>query len=351
MDFFSYVLPAFCISDKMSILQVVAMDYIVALYPLMLTVVIYVLIEVYDRGYRPLVILWSPFHRCLVSFRRSWNVKGSTINAFASLYVLSFTKVGSTTVSLLLSAYLRDIILCHTVHQSRLYLNASCELFRKCHLPYGILSLTMSLIFILLPTLYLLAYPCRHYITHYSGNWCLDSPKFTFFHEIAKIFHHSFKDGMDGTSDRRWFAGVYLALRIVIISSMIWRSERDFQIVGSISGLFLVAVFQPHVIGSYNCIDALLFGGLAIIFVLMEASQSKRITQMLIFLIPMAVIIILLCLRCKTKVANGFATLHDQIKNCLSRYRCQCESAQEDDDHMPLLGKPKQIYSVVDVLT
>ncbi|MCG8626190.1 MAG: hypothetical protein MJE68_29860, partial [Proteobacteria bacterium] len=91
----------------------------------------------------------------------------------------------------------------------------------------------MSLIFILLPTLYLLAYPCRRYITHYCCNWCWDSPKFTFFHEIAKIFHNSFKDGTDGTSDRRWFAGVYLALRIVIISSVIWRSEQEIQIIGS----------------------------------------------------------------------------------------------------------------------
>ena len=351
MDFFSYVLPAFCISDKMSILQVVAMDYIVALYPLMFTVVIYVLIEVYDRGYRPLVILWSPFHRCLVSLRRSWNVKGSTINAFASLYVLSFTKVASTAVSLLRSTYLRDI--CDTVHLSRLYLNASCGLFQKCHLPYGILSLTMSLIFILLPTLYLLAYPCRRYSTQYCSNWFWDSPKFTFFHEIAKIFHQSFKDGTDGTSDHRWFAGVYLALRIVIISSVIWRSEREIQIIASISGLFLVAVFQPHIISSYNCIDALLFGGLAVIFVLMEASQSKHITLILIFLIPMAVIIILLCWKCKAKAANGFATLHDQIKKYLSRYHSPCESAQEDDDQRPLLSEPKPInvsHTVVDVL-
>ena len=251
MDFFSYVLPAFYISDRMSTLQVVALDYIVALYPLIFTVVIYLLIQVHDRGYRPLVILWSPFHRYLVRFRRSWNVKGSVINAFASLYVLSFTKVASTTLSLLLTACLTDV--CDRVYRSRLYYDASCGLFQKYHLPYGILSLTMLLIFILLPTLYILLYPCRHKIMYCCGYWYWDSPKFTFLHEIAKIFHQSFKDGTDGTFDRHWFAGVYLALRVIIISSVLWRPERDIQVIGSVFGLFLVAVFQPHVICSYNC--------------------------------------------------------------------------------------------------
>ena len=346
MDFFSYVLPAFCISDGMSTLQVVALDYIVALYPLLFTVIIYLLIEVHDRGYRPLIILWSPFHRCLVKFRRSWNVKGSAINTFASLYILSFTKVASTAVSLLLTAHLTDI--CGIVHWRRLYYDASCGLFQKCHLPYGVLSLTLLLIFILLPTLYLLIYPCRHSIMRCCGEWCWDSLRFTFFSEIAKIFHQSFKDGTNGTSDRRWFAGVYLALRVIIISSVLWRSEREIQIIASVIGLFLVAVFQPHAVYSYNYIDALLFGGLAVISVLITASQSMHIAQILIFLIPAVIILILLCWRCKPKAANIFATLHHQIKKS---YKFLCEPG-EDDDHRPLLGSPQSIsisQTVIDI--
>ena len=132
----------------------------------------------------------------------------------------------------------------------------------------------------------------------HSCNWYWDSPiKFTFLHEIAKIFHQfeSFKYGTDGTSDRRWFAGVYLALRLIIISAVLWGSEQDIQVIGSVFGLFLVSVFQPHVICSYNCIDALLFGGLAVIFVLMSAAQNRHIAQILILLIPVVVIIALLC--------------------------------------------------------
>ena len=354
MDFFSHVLPPFCISNKMSTLQVVAIDYIVALYPLVFTAMIYLLIEVHDRGFRPLVIVWSPFHRCLVRFRRSWNVKGSVINAFASLYVLSFTKVTSTTVSLMLTAHLTSV--CDTVYWSRLYYDASCGLFQKCHLPYGILSLVMLLIFILLPTLFFLIDPCQHMCN--CGNRCQNMLKFTFFREIAKIFQQSFNDGMNETCDRRWFAGVYLMLRVIIVSSVVWRSEREVQVIGSVFGLFLVAVFQPHVSRSYNCIDALLFGGLAVIFVLMTASQSMHIAQVLIFLIPLIVIVILLCWRSRAKAASVFTFICHGVKKFLSNCRFNASEIYEADvNRRPLLDKVQQTdnniisQTVVDIQT
>ena len=45
-------------------------------------------------------------------------MKGSVINASASLYVVSYTKVASTAVSLLLTAHLTDM--CGIVHWSHL---------------------------------------------------------------------------------------------------------------------------------------------------------------------------------------------------------------------------------------
>ena len=95
-------------------------------------------------------------------------------------------------------------------------------------------------------------------------------------------------------------------------------------------------------------IDALLFGGLAVISVLITASQSMHIAQILIFLIPAVIILILLCWRCKPKAANIFATLHRQIKKS---YKFLCEPG-EDDDHRPLLGSPQSIsisHTVIDI--
>ena len=185
LDLFSYVLPPFCISSKMSTLQAVSLDYIVALYPLAFTALIYVLIEVHDRGFRPLVVLWSPFHRCLVRFRKVWHMKGSVINAFATFYILSFTKLVSTTVSLLLTASMIDV--CDTIQGNALYYDASCSLFQDCHLPYGVLSIIVCFFFTLIPTFFFLFYPFFP-LCSCCSKWFFTS-RLAPLHEIARIFH------------------------------------------------------------------------------------------------------------------------------------------------------------------
>ena len=61
LDFFQYFIPAFCISSDMSTLYKLALEYIVAVYPLLLTLVIYVCIEMYDRGVRVVVVCGGHF--------------------------------------------------------------------------------------------------------------------------------------------------------------------------------------------------------------------------------------------------------------------------------------------------
>ena len=88
LDFFRYLIPPFCIDDNMTALQVVSLEYIVALYPLLLITVTYILIELHGRGYRVLVSMWKPFHRCYTHFRRQWTPRATIIHAFASFFLL-----------------------------------------------------------------------------------------------------------------------------------------------------------------------------------------------------------------------------------------------------------------------
>ena len=112
-------------------------------------------------------------------------------------------------------------------------------------------------------------------------------------HEIAKIFHQSFKDGtQEGTLDCRWFAGIYLVIRVIIASSVSLRSTQDIQIVTSIIGLLLVATIQPHTHTIFNCMDSVVFSGLTVIIILWPAGQSQHIAKVLIFFIPLFVLIV-----------------------------------------------------------
>ena len=61
LDFFRDIYSLFCIGPTFTILHVLSLDYIVALYPYFLMVLTYVLIKLYDRPCVFLVWTWKPF--------------------------------------------------------------------------------------------------------------------------------------------------------------------------------------------------------------------------------------------------------------------------------------------------
>lgn len=342
MDFFVYVVPPFCISNNMSTLTVIALDYAIALYPLLLLAVIYLLIEIHDRGCWLFVWVWKPFHKCLARFRRSWDIKGSIINAFATLYVLSFMKITSTSVRLMLTTLTVDIW--GEKKRTNLYYDASCSLFHKCHCPYAIITLTITVVVTIIPSLYIFLYPCKvfHRCRYFQCH------KFRLVNEIAKTFHHSFKDGINGTPDCRWFAGIYLLIRIVIATAANWRTTQQIQVICSAVSLGLVAIFQPHTCTAFNYIDSFLFGGLTVMFTLLPAGQSNHIAQVLLFLSPMLTVIVLVCWKLKQK-------LRGKIRSqccCLIRFRMHSEthsnSTPQDCDSLINTAKPSVLYTIVD---
>ena len=88
LDFFRTLLPDNCL--KINTLQVLALDYIIALYPLFLIVFIYILVDLYDRRLWPLVWIWKPFKKCLKSITDTVNIKSSILNVFGTFLLLSY---------------------------------------------------------------------------------------------------------------------------------------------------------------------------------------------------------------------------------------------------------------------
>ena len=82
--FFRAVIPPFCVSSNIRTVQALALEYVVAFYPIFLILLTYVCIKLHDNNFRPIVWLWKPFHRHLARFRRRWDSKASIINAFTT---------------------------------------------------------------------------------------------------------------------------------------------------------------------------------------------------------------------------------------------------------------------------
>ena len=217
LDFFRYFIPPFCISSDMSTLHTLALEYVVAIYPLVLTVVIYLCIEMYDRGVRVMVYVWRPFHVCFARLRRRWDSKGSVITAIATFLLLSYSKLLTVSYSLLAVTEL-----CNnqgeTVGPAVLYYDASIESFSRQHLPFAALAISVQLVFVPFPLLLLLLYPMR------SFQRCLGyctRIRWQFLHTFADAFQGCYKNVTNGSRDYWYFAGLYLLFRIVILATFI----------------------------------------------------------------------------------------------------------------------------------
>ena len=93
LDFFRFIIPPFCVSSNIKTVHALALEYLVAFYPICLILITYVCIKLHDNNFRPVVWLWKPFHRHFVYVRRRWDSTASIINAFTTFLLLSFSKI------------------------------------------------------------------------------------------------------------------------------------------------------------------------------------------------------------------------------------------------------------------
>ena len=80
LDFFRLAYDPFCLHPNMTTLQVLALDYVIVLYPLLLIVLTYVMVNLHDRHFKPVVWVWKPFRWLLKRFKQQWNVRTSLID-------------------------------------------------------------------------------------------------------------------------------------------------------------------------------------------------------------------------------------------------------------------------------
>ena len=91
LNFFTVLIPPFCLPN-LNVYSDISLTFLVALYPLLLLFLIYVLIELHSRNFKVIVWLWKPFIVCYARFRRKWDIRASIIDAFATFLLLSYVK-------------------------------------------------------------------------------------------------------------------------------------------------------------------------------------------------------------------------------------------------------------------
>ena len=275
LDFFRYVIPSFCVSRHLSPVQVLALEYIVAFYPLLLIVTTYIGVELYARDYRLIVWLWRPFSRCLAFVLRGRDLNFSLVHAFASFLLLSFSKNFFVSFQLLAATKVFDSK-GQRVGPTMVFYDASIGYFSVQHLPFALLAIFALCVFVVLPALVLLLYPTRAF--QKSLGCC--RVRWLALHAFADTFNGYYKNGTEGTSDYRFFAGLYIFFRLLPLLLVLQIAMHIWMVVivscAIVSLLF--ALLCPYKDNWINIWDSVVSGLLSLSFFwLMYAEYIGRL--------------------------------------------------------------------------
>ena len=274
LDFFRFINYGICLET--SSLFNLTLDLFVAVYPLLLMIVTYLMIHLYDRNFRPLVMLWRPFRRIFSLFRDKWDIRSSVIDSFATFFLLTNVKFLSIAYDLLNPVQVFKLSSSGNISTSqKLYYDATIDYFGSTHLPYSILAIVVLVVFVLLPVLILMLYPFRWFqkiLNILPIRWHV-------LHTFMDSFQGCYKDGTEpGTRDCRWFVSIVFIIRYSIFAVSIFiTGSLNFPIDSITLALYALSlvVVQPFKakFSHYSTINAIYMLFLALFYAAMTGIE------------------------------------------------------------------------------
>ena len=236
----------FSICLPVDILTALALDVAVGVYPLLLILITYVLIKLYDRNFTPLVTVWRPFATFVSLFRRNWDIKTSLVDAFITFLYLCSVKFMSVSFDLLAPVQVKQLDSAGNVTESwHLYYDPTIPYFSKKHIPYAVLAVSVLTLFVTLPTLVLLLYPFACFQKFLN----ILPIRQHVLHTFMDSFLGCYKDGTQpDTRDCRWFASLLFSSRLLIVLIGIFILNWTFYIFSAmliVSCVTLMNIVQP----------------------------------------------------------------------------------------------------------
>ena len=288
LDFFRYLVPPFCVSGHLSNIQALSLEYVHVMYPFLLILFTSTCIELHARNFKPIILLWKPFHRVITRFRRSWDPRASIVNAFSTFLLLTISKCIIITNNSLASTYLIIVkpMLIPIRYNSFLFTNPTICEYSKQHLPYFLSSALLQIMFFAVPTLLLCLYPTKIFRKLLSH--CLSLRWHQAVSAFIDTFQGHYKDGTNGTRDYRAVSSVHLFIIFVITWVCTGHNRRSLLLEYVQPGFITVSLFyalaRPCKQYYANIIQSLLYALTALILLLISSVKSHNHT-FLIFLL------------------------------------------------------------------
>ena len=201
LEFFHFVTPPFCVSEKLRGIHVHMLGFSTALFPLLLVSITYAVVE------------FKTWYKCVPRFVTAYNLRHSIIHAFATFTMLSIFSTMCQTYAMLDSTSVIDIA--GKVKGKVLGLDPSIKIYSDEHIPYLIVSLSLVFILAVCPGLLISIYPTRLYGK--LSSQCLSARKQLAIKIFVETVNCGFKDGLNGTRDYRMIPGIMILLPLIYV--------------------------------------------------------------------------------------------------------------------------------------
>ena len=158
MDFFRQVIPPFCVSQKLSTLGAVTCGYISAVWPLIRILLVSLAMELNKRDFKIAVYPRKFIDRVSYGAVKHWFAQTNPVRIFATLFILSYSKILFVSFSLLKITYPQQLNCGNNL--SPLSVDPHIHYFSPGHLPYVVPAITIIVTLgVLLPLFLMNALP------------------------------------------------------------------------------------------------------------------------------------------------------------------------------------------------
>ena len=283
-----------CIGNDMNAIEVIAFQYFAVFYALGLLFLFYIWLVLYNKGYRLVVHVTRPIHQQLARFWQVLRIEPSLMDSIALVYILCFTQLTSISFKLLHYATATNISINNTTISNKskivLFYDGTITYFEWPHAILGLLAAVVLILMVGLPTVCLLLYQLRRV-----------QKLLKFLHlrreslvALVDILTGAFRNSTKKLRDHRYFAGLFLLLRIALLSiyfipytgmSIIPYLQISFTV--TIAGAIMI--IRPYINNIHNLTNFLLLIVLAALSILpyLESKFNVKAIIIVVMYLPL----------------------------------------------------------------
>ena len=351
LDVLTLFMPPICINRHINNIQAITLQYIIALYPLLMILLSYLMVELYDRNYRIVVWMFVPIKKCLLLLHIKIDPISSLLTTFATFFFLSFSRM--TIISLMLLSHTNLLAPNGSTIRHVFLYDATMDYFGPEHLPYALLAIAITVFFLVLPLTIVFLYPTG--LLHNGLRVLCSSQRAQILTTFMEVYMGHFKDGTGGSRDYRYFAGGQLLMRLTTF--IFFFQTQEFtglsyltMLVFSVAWSLAILMLAPYKKANHNKLEGVMTLYMTIVFgitfynltleLLWQPSWYTEVTLYVALLLPGVVAVFLFCISIgrlcicpflKSKLAFPRISIHSSIMSTVASENHNDSNSSENE--------------------